>query len=476
MSCFRKPWSLHTVTCLSYCSPMLQGLWALRPFRLVGPQMLPISRAIKTPAPSLLWCSLLWYQPRMPSTLLVAARAPRNSMPLYEMCIDSPFSVTSTSLILRVLMKWWSLMMTIRIVDCCAHGVICCRDVPVVFWALAKPASSVSVAQNPPQETRAQQSRQSQDVWVPQDPSHTSTYIPLQLWFYVTTAGVSVVPLNLLIAILGANYDIFVEMAEEMFMQARARIVIERKASLCFWLKNRMLPLWKQFEQWWYRHCRPHRQRDQHDADSDDQHPPRPPVAVIVLCRKPDNDLDMYGKDRSIRSRVELSASKSRDFYDLRLRLPSRNSFCFDQSFTVPRVQRGFSVNFFSWKTWNITQDLSSWSAQASLSQHSLAWHDFDPAFRSFGLAKSFFFQKRHGRGFRGSSKYRKLKYWKGGCFQDRGSRVFSVKKKTNNPFPKQRPSSTPKNSRDLGRDQSAPKYHTKGRSNWSVDSPRART
>ena len=50
-----------------------------------------------------------------------------------------------------------------------------------------------------------------------------------------------------------------------------------------------------------------------------------------------------------------------------------------------PGCRGDFSVKCFSWKTWNITQDLSSWSAQASLSQHSLAWHDFDPAFRSFG-------------------------------------------------------------------------------------------
>ena len=39
--------------------------------------------------------------------------------------------------------------------------------------------------------------------------------------------------------------------------------------------------------------------------------------------------------------------------------------------FTEPRVQRGFSVKFLSWKFWNTTQDLGSWSAQAFLSQHS---------------------------------------------------------------------------------------------------------
>ena len=46
----------------------------------------------------------------------------------------------------------------------------------------------------------------------------------------------------------------------------------------------------------------------------------------------------------------------------------------------------GFSVKFSeSRNLGNTTQDLGSWSAQASLSQHSLAWHDFDLAFRNLG-------------------------------------------------------------------------------------------
>ena len=53
--------------------------------------------------------------------------------------------------------------------------------------------------------------------------------------------------------------------------------------------------------------------------------------------------------------------------------------------FTAPRVQRGFLVKFFRAKLGTQLRISVPWSAQASLSQHSLAWHDLDLAFRNFG-------------------------------------------------------------------------------------------
>ena len=47
----------------------------------------------------------------------------------------------------------------------------------------------------------------------------------------------------------------------------------------------------------------------------------------------------------------------------------------------------GIFGEIFSWKSGTATQDLSSWSAQASLSQHSLAWHDSDLTFKNLGLS-----------------------------------------------------------------------------------------
>ena len=69
--------------------------------------------------------------------------------------------------------------------------------------------------------------------WGPKDPSpkdlEPMTYVYLQLLFFSTGVGVTLLLMNLLIGIVGSNYDLRKEHAEVLFRQARARMLLEQE-------------------------------------------------------------------------------------------------------------------------------------------------------------------------------------------------------------------------------------------------------
>ena len=86
--------------------------------------------------------------------------------------------------------------------------------------------------------------------------------------------------------------------------------------------------------------------------------------------RSPPSNVPPHQKYPDIETSIALTKR-----YRKRIRFEPWRCYC-------AQGAEGSFGEIFLVKTWNTTQDLSSWSAQASLSQHSLAWHDFDLAFR----------------------------------------------------------------------------------------------
>ena len=70
-------------------------------------------------------------------------------------------------------------------------------------------------------------------VWEPDDPDPEEngfvTYMYLQLCFFCTGVGVAVLLMNLLIGILGQNYELHQNRAQVLFVQARARMLLEQQ-------------------------------------------------------------------------------------------------------------------------------------------------------------------------------------------------------------------------------------------------------
>ncbi|CAE7267952.1 Ank3 [Symbiodinium sp. CCMP2592] len=89
--------------------------------------------------------------------------------------------------------------------------------------------------------------------WEPKDPSPLDlgadwfwSYSYLQLSFFITGMGITVLLMNLLIGILSANYDTHQGRAQILFVQARARMLLEQQRrpwSMAFaWLRRGLKP------------------------------------------------------------------------------------------------------------------------------------------------------------------------------------------------------------------------------------------
>ena len=88
-------------------------------------------------------------------------------------------------------------------------------------------------------------------AWEPNDPDPrelgTLTYMYLQLCFFCTGVGVAVLLMNLLIGILGQNYEIHQDRAQVLFVQARARMLLEQQrrpwVRMANWLHRMVMDL-----------------------------------------------------------------------------------------------------------------------------------------------------------------------------------------------------------------------------------------
>jgi hypothetical protein len=65
------------------------------------------------------------------------------------------------------------------------------------------------------------------EMWVPQDPepSDNNMYWYIHIWFFVTGGVMTILMMNILVGILGANYERYEEQSQVLFVRERARII-----------------------------------------------------------------------------------------------------------------------------------------------------------------------------------------------------------------------------------------------------------
>ena len=83
--------------------------------------------------------------------------------------------------------------------------------------------------------------------WEPNDPAPEDlglfSYMYLQVVFFVTGVGITILLMNLLIGVLGQNYEIHTDRAQVLFVRARARMLLEHRGRP--WAKlSRKLAAW----------------------------------------------------------------------------------------------------------------------------------------------------------------------------------------------------------------------------------------
>ncbi|CAE6919398.1 Cttnbp2 [Symbiodinium sp. CCMP2592] len=70
--------------------------------------------------------------------------------------------------------------------------------------------------------------------WVPNDPVPEEigsfSFVYLQVIFFVTGVGITILLMNLLIGVLGQNYEIHTDRAQVLFVRARARMLLEHRS------------------------------------------------------------------------------------------------------------------------------------------------------------------------------------------------------------------------------------------------------
>jgi len=68
--------------------------------------------------------------------------------------------------------------------------------------------------------------KESETIWAPEDPSPSEFYLGSHILFYLIACGVAIVLMNLMIGILGTNYDTYEDLAEQLFLRERARMIL----------------------------------------------------------------------------------------------------------------------------------------------------------------------------------------------------------------------------------------------------------
>ena len=70
--------------------------------------------------------------------------------------------------------------------------------------------------------------------WVPNDPVPDEigsfSFVYLQVIFFLTGVGITILLMNLLIGVLGQNYEIHTDRAQVLFVRARARMLLEHRS------------------------------------------------------------------------------------------------------------------------------------------------------------------------------------------------------------------------------------------------------
>ncbi|CAE7904920.1 HMA5, partial [Symbiodinium sp. KB8] len=81
--------------------------------------------------------------------------------------------------------------------------------------------------------------------WVPNDPVPDeigySSFVYLQVIFFFTGVGITILLMNLLIGVLGQNYEIHMDRAQVLFVRARAKMLLEHRGRPQAKIKRRLL-------------------------------------------------------------------------------------------------------------------------------------------------------------------------------------------------------------------------------------------
>jgi hypothetical protein len=85
--------------------------------------------------------------------------------------------------------------------------------------------------------------------WWPEDPKRSELYLSVHTFFYVVTLAITIFTMNILIGILGSNYERFEEQSRPLFVRERARLIISlssRPWVQCLWSKKE----WREGRLW----------------------------------------------------------------------------------------------------------------------------------------------------------------------------------------------------------------------------------
>eukprot|EP00439_Symbiodinium_sp_Y106_P082777 s301_g22.t1 len=82
--------------------------------------------------------------------------------------------------------------------------------------------------------------------WVPNDPVPDEigypSFVYLQVVFFLTGVGITILLMNLLIGVLGQNYEIHMDRAQVLFVRARAKMLLEHRGRPQAKIKRRLCP------------------------------------------------------------------------------------------------------------------------------------------------------------------------------------------------------------------------------------------
>ena len=95
--------------------------------------------------------------------------------------------------------------------------------------------------------------RQNATVWEPVDPVPSELgleqYVAIQVVFYLTGIGITILLMNLLIGVLGQNYELYEDQAPQLFTRARARILLQHQDRPWFLLASWLQPWQTQLDE-----------------------------------------------------------------------------------------------------------------------------------------------------------------------------------------------------------------------------------
>eukprot|EP00435_Cladocopium_sp_Y103_P019356 s2919_g4.t1 len=107
--------------------------------------------------------------------------------------------------------------------------------------------------------------------WEPVDPDPGPNYVEAHILFYITGVGITVLLMNLLVGVLGQNFELYQDRSAVLFLRARAKMMLELQARP-----------WKRFSQWLSTRSAPLQ-----NEETDSSEPSCAGFILLTLCFAP---------------------------------------------------------------------------------------------------------------------------------------------------------------------------------------------